>query len=311
MNVFRFDAHVIPWVKFLAMFVFSNIGKAHNARNKGGKTMHSNRQRLLMVLIGVLDSLAYIVFCIGFSYCGAATSSIVLSAASQSFTAMSSRLILKKRLSRQKFIAVAVVLCGVFMKAYSEKLGIWLDASGLMSRMGIFYTSLSGFLYSMVGVVYESLLTNRGKDKTPPSHSDIMYSSSVIGTVLGGIYQVLYVLPRWDVLVATPLAESGVAPVVVLLLLLTFGASYNMHMYAQSLVFTSDGALGVGLVNAVRGSVINMSASIAFCAPGMPWLTCLPPLSMASGLMTTTGGVLWVTSKDIDVEKKENSKKNK
>lgn len=108
-------------------------------------------------------------------------------------------------------------------------------------------------------------------------------------------YQLLYTLPRWGALVAQPSAASGATPRTVVPLLLAFAAMFNLHMFAQTLVFRSEGAVGVGLVNAVRGAAITAIGGAAFCSPARPQL-CLTRQSAASAAVTALGGVGWVAA---------------
>jgi hypothetical protein len=61
----------------------------------------------------------------------------------------------------------------------------------------------------------------------------------------------------------------------------------------QGAVQKSDGALGVGLVTAVRSATVSLSSGLLFCSPAAP-AQCLTPLSAASALIVTLGGVVWV-----------------
>ncbi len=113
------------------------------------------------------------------------------------------------------------------------------------------------------------------------------------GFLLATGYQLLYTLPRFDTLVRQPMAANRVALGELLPLLLGFAAMFNLHMLAQGLVFRSDGAIGVGVVNSVRGAVLTVVTSALFCTPQHPWL-CLTTLSGMSAAVTTLGGVVWV-----------------
>lgn len=127
-----------------------------------------------------------------------------------------------------------------------------------------------------------------------------MANSSLEETVYAGVagataYQLLYTLPRWGQLVSAPSAASGATAAAVVPLLMVFAALFNLHMFAQTLVFKSDGAMGVGLVNAVRGAIITAIAAAMFCSSARPWL-CLTRQSGLSAVVTALGGVGWVVA---------------
>ena len=70
-------------------------------------------------------------------------------------------------------------------------------------------------------------------------------------------------------------------------------SSVLMCSYAAGMVFHSDGAQGVGIVNAMRGATVAVVSHACFCSPAKP-LQCLTPLNAASAATVTAGGVLWV-----------------
>lgn len=56
-----------------------------------------------------------------------------------------------------------------------------------------------------------------------------------------------------------------------------------------------EGALGVGLVTAVRSATVSLASGALFCSPVAP-SQCLTPLSATSALVVTAAGVVWVTA---------------
>ena len=65
--------------------------------------------------------------------------------------------------------------------------------------------------------------------------------------------------------------------------------------YASGFVFRTDGAQGVGIVNAMRGATVAIVSHLCFCSPLRP-LQCLTPLSAVSAATVTAGGIIWVRS---------------
>lgn len=66
----------------------------------------SAKQKQLMLVIGCIDVMAYAAFCIGFAYCDGAIATLLLAAGGQLFTALMSKYILKKSLSRGQLLGV-------------------------------------------------------------------------------------------------------------------------------------------------------------------------------------------------------------
>ncbi len=66
-----------------------------------------------------------------------------------------------------------------------------------------------------------------------------------------------------------------------------------MCSYAAGMVFRTDGAQGVGIVNAMRGATVALVSHAFFCSPAKP-LQCLTTSSAVSAATVTTGGIVWV-----------------
>ena len=81
-----------------------------------------------------------------------------------------------------------------------------------------------------------------------------------------------------------------------------FGAAFNLHMFAQSVVFRRQGALGVALVNAVRGAAVAVIVGLMFCSVEQPHL-CLTMQSGVAAAVVTLGGVLWVFAGQMNKER--------
>lgn len=116
------------------------------------------------------------------------------------------------------------------------------------------------------------------------------------GFLASAAYQVLYTLPNWDRLVGRHLAAAAAAgrpPTYVAGLLAVFGGLFNLHMLVQAAVFKSEGAIGVGLVNAVRGAAITLVVAALFCDTDRQHL-CLTRQTLASAAVTTVGGAIYV-----------------
>lgn len=132
--------------------------------------------------------------------------------------------------------------------------------------------------------------------RSAPKHQPVVpLDTCAAGFAASSAYQALYTAPRWEALVGSRLAARGMAPRDALPLLALFAAAFNVHQYAQGLVFKSEGAVSVGLVNAVRGAVITVVGAWAFCSPAKP-SQCLTLQSGAAAAVTTLGGVVWVLS---------------
>ncbi|KAL4513430.1 hypothetical protein Ndes2526A_g07390 [Nannochloris sp. 'desiccata'] len=301
------EAHLMPCVKFLASLIFAAFGKL----NSPPVAVPANpRQRRLMGLIGVLDAAAYVSFCVGFSYCGTSLSNLVLAAAGQLFTALATRFILKKHLSFGQVAAIGCVALGLCIRALPASYFStdstspnFASASPLANLIniqnynndilyGVGFILVSAILYSALGVTYEALMSASVSGGTPPPYPEILWHISVVGAAGALGYQALVVFPKSQELLWAPMEASGVSYKHIFLYLAGFGALFNVHMFVQSLVFKSQGALGVSLITAVRGAVIVVVAAALFCSPEKKNL-CLNKQNGISAAVTTIGGFAW------------------
>ncbi|DBA72698.1 TPA: hypothetical protein ACH3X2_010233 [Trebouxia sp. C0005] len=269
------------------------------------KRKRRSMQRQLILVIGCIDVLAYAAFCTGFAYCDGAVATLVLAGGGQLFTAIMSKYILKKQLSQSQVLGVALVCIGLCIRG----LGPLLSSSQASTPMdedarqrlyiGLASLLFASIAYSLLGVIYQTLVST-GDD--PPSHSDIMLQSSIIGLAAMAGYEVFHVLPKWRFLVTKPMQTSGTTAGLATFWLAAFGAVYNCHSYAAGMVFRSDGAQGVGIVNAMRGATVALVSHALFCSPVKP-LQCLTTSSAASAATVTTGGIVWVQGSRPDQER--------
>lgn len=65
-------------------------------------------------------------------------------------------------------------------------------------------------------------------------------------------WQLVYVLPNWETEVRRPMKISGVSHFTAFAELTVSGLVFIWHYYNMTNMFSTDGAVAVGLVNAVR-----------------------------------------------------------
>lgn len=65
--------------------------------------------------------------------------------------------------------------------------------------------------------------------------------------------------------------------------------------FVQGLVFRTEGAVGVALVNAIRGGTVSLLMGTLFCSSATP-ARCLHRWSGASAAVQTAGGLTWLTA---------------
>ena len=111
------SVQALAWVKYASTLFVSLADSAIRPQHSKGpaqtpssnvstKSAQQSKKRKLMLLIGCIDVIAYAAFCTGFAYCGAAISTLMLAAGGQIFTAVLSRFVLKKHLTKQQITSV-------------------------------------------------------------------------------------------------------------------------------------------------------------------------------------------------------------
>lgn len=114
------SVQALAWVKYASTLIVSLAGSAMQTQQaaRPGSRLQNNasspqqplqkvKQKRLMLLVGCIDVIAYATFCTGFAYCGAAISTLLLAAGGQICTAILSRVVLKKHLTKQQVTSVS------------------------------------------------------------------------------------------------------------------------------------------------------------------------------------------------------------
>ncbi len=65
--------------------------------------------------------------------------------------------------------------------------------------------------------------------------------------------------------------------------------------YVQGLVYRNEGAVGVALVNAIRGGTVSLLTGALFCSSAAP-NRCLSGWTACSAAIETAGGATWLTA---------------
>ena len=311
--------HVIPAAKWVSTLFVSLVvhtfhagdrqAKAHVENEPGGRF----QTKAMTAVLGALDCAAYVLFCLGLGRCGAATAGVVLPAMGHVLTAFFSITLLRNKLSRRRTLAVGLVFLGVLAKGWEVDFSTDLNAD---ARVGFGYLGLASLCYSSMGVIYESIL----RFGSAPRHATITLYSSVIGTLSYGVYLFAYSfrlyandrisIQRWmgerilqimNLQGMRALSMSSIIPAGTLSWvrwLALFALLYNAHVYVQGMTFRSDGALGVQLVNSVRGCTAYMVFCFLSGPPGT-WQKS-EIMGLVSGALAAIGGVLWI---DVNTEK--------
>lgn len=287
-------AQFLAWVKYLFAVCLSWLGgKAAGSKSAAPTSKKTERG---MLLLGFVDTFAYSMNCIGFAYCGSAWATVIFAAMAPTFTALMSKFVLRKHLQTQQIAAVVLVVCGLLTSAIPKLWSTNRKPTGValtsnLQALGAVAVVCACLSYSLLGVLYEKLIAGESQ---PPSHAQIVQKMSIVGLVSMTAFQIGYTLPRRSELILEPISKSGTPLFYIVVGHVLFGAVFALHSHAQSRVFRSQGAIGVGIVNSVRGAVVTGLSALLFCSPATPY-QCLNLYSATGAVVVTVGGIVWAT----------------
>eukprot|EP00238_Polyblepharides_amylifera_P008164 CAMPEP_0196584712 /NCGR_PEP_ID=MMETSP1081-20130531/48166_1 /TAXON_ID=36882 /ORGANISM="Pyramimonas amylifera, Strain CCMP720" /LENGTH=247 /DNA_ID=CAMNT_0041906023 /DNA_START=335 /DNA_END=1078 /DNA_ORIENTATION=+ len=212
------------------------------------------------------------------------------------WAAIVSRVVLGKVPSLQQGVAILIVTAGLvlngvkMMAASAPSSGV--PASDLLT--GSLLTLFITLLFVLMPVLAE--LAN--KDLPPQKHlssAEIGNTTARVGLVVLTVYMLVYTLPAWDSLVTQPLATTGTPLVTVVVWYLGSALLYSLHSHLFLETGRTCGAVGNGLVNAVRSASVVLIGAALFCAPEAQNL-CLDQSKMITVSLLVLGGIVYTTA---------------
>lgn len=218
----------------------------------GGK-----RQHLFIITgMGILDVGGYALSSFGFQALGSSLSIVIASALGQILTALTRRMILKRQLSLQQSIGVALVSVGLAIRGAGIQAGSSSYSSALVGFMFLF---LSALCYALVGIGFEWVTMA----PHAPDNSFIQRQMSMIGTFSTSLYILVYVLPHRKELIFDRIV--GINVFFILLLYSLIGGIFTLHSFLQAKCIKSSGVVAVNIVNALRSVAVTLLSSLLFC----------------------------------------------
>ena len=307
-------AQILTWTRFAFKFTVSSLIDTRGPRNGDRKDstggVHppspqagpSRRfSHFIIIAMGFLDVAGYSLSSFGFQALGSSLGIVISSALGQILTALTRRLILKKRLSLQQSFAVAVVSLGLLVR------GVGIDAHHSSYHalvVPFLFLFLSSLCYALVGIGFEWVVMS----PNAPDNSFIQRQMSMIGTILLSFYILICVYPHRQELVFDLINSSGVSRFFVFLLYFSIGAVFTGHSFVQAHCIKSRGVVAVNIVNALRSVVVPFCSSLLFCHHHGD-RECLSFWSIVGAGLVCSGVVLFSTSRQAKEEKKGREKR--
>mmetsp|Transcript_12215 Transcript_12215/g.20659 ORF Transcript_12215/g.20659 Transcript_12215/m.20659 type:complete len:335 (+) Transcript_12215:157-1161(+) len=280
-------AQVVTLVQYTGHFLYAASRLYMSPR----KIALSTKQRNLSIIMGTCHVLGFIAAMPAIDRIGIALYQIIYSSGIV-LLAFLGRVVLRKVPSLQQGLGIALVCAGLILRGYVmiEQGAVSLGGSASDTAIGVALAFFVTLCFHLPPVLME--IANKGlPNESKLTSIDVGMKVSTVGVVLLSLYVMLYTVPKWEVLMAQPLAESGTSYTTAGLWYLGNTALYIVHSTFFLETTRAAGSLGNGLVNAVRSATVVMIGAAIFC----PTISnmCLDAQKLATVALLVTGGLVY------------------
>ncbi|RLN91836.1 hypothetical protein BBJ28_00010814 [Nothophytophthora sp. Chile5] len=212
----------------------------------------------LCVVVSVALDFAGCVFSnLGLSMAGSGLYQVVYSSVI-CWSALMSRFILKKVVTRDEWLGIALVTFGL---AFSALGASGSGRNGTLVLMGCFNTLVGAAFYGGNYVTGE--FTLQLAERPQPTELCLKIGAACVAII--AVYQSVFVLPEWDALVSQPIAEAHGDSTRILLALVVYTLSQLAHGYTYFLLLGSSGAVTTGIMQSLRAVCVFVLSSLLYC----------------------------------------------
>ncbi|RLN26356.1 hypothetical protein BBJ28_00017024 [Nothophytophthora sp. Chile5] len=212
----------------------------------------------LCVAVSVALDFAGCVFSnLGLSMAGSGLYQVVYSSVI-CWSALMSRFVLKKVVSRDEWLGIALVTFGL---AFSALGASGSGRNGTLVLMGCFNTLVGAAFYGGNYVTGE--FTLQLAERPQPKELCLKIGAACVAII--AVYQSVFVLPEWDALVSQPIAEAHGDASRILLALAAYTLSQLAHGYTYFLLLGSSGAVTTGIMQSLRAVCVFVLSSLLYC----------------------------------------------
>lgn len=200
------------------------------------------------------------------------------------WTAVFSRLLLGRTMSKGQWVSVVVVFLGLTVTARDS------HAMGKSVWLGCLLVLVGSIMHALTYVFCEAIMTVGPDVLTLTQNCGIQ--STVALTVLG-IWQLVYTVPHWTEVIARPVQESGTTTTAALFLLLLFAFCNWVHSitFYKTLIHFPGGATSAGVMKGLQAVLVFLLTDWAFCGRTGGKEMCFSTSKMIS-LFAVSGGVI-------------------
>jgi drug/metabolite transporter (DMT)-like permease len=269
-----------------AALVFTLIQDHRKQQQDGGddqtSTLPSRRAVLKACGIAVFDIISQALNYTGAGMAGATIFAVIYSSVTI-WTALWSRLILKRSLSWTQWLAVCIVFGGLAITALESA-----DMGPNVKRGAI----LVGFGSAMHGASYvlSEAIMSLGPDRLTVRQNAAI--QSVLAAFLLGIWQLVYTLPRWDIVIGDPVREAGTTLTVAVIIMASFALANLIHSlsFYHTLRHYPGGSTSAGVMKGLQAVLVFGATHVLFCGRTGGEEMCFSIPKLVS-LVTVVGGV--------------------
>lgn len=175
------------------------------------------------------------------------------------WSALMSRVVLKKNVQRDEWIGIATVTFGLAFSALGESHG---GKHAYIILIGSLNTFIGAGFYGTTYVTGEFTL-NLPEHPTPRELC-IKVGTTCVGII--AVYMTFYVFPNWNEIVMTPIKEAQGDSSTIVLGLLLYTISQLAHGFTYFMMLRSIGAVSTGVMQSLRAVLVFALSSMVFCS---------------------------------------------
>mmetsp|Transcript_4912 Transcript_4912/g.11695 ORF Transcript_4912/g.11695 Transcript_4912/m.11695 type:complete len:422 (+) Transcript_4912:109-1374(+) len=234
--------------------------------------------------IALFDVVATCINYVGASHAGPTIFSIVYSSVTI-WTAIYSRWILNRVLSRSQWMAVLLVFVGLGLTATDS---LQLGPSVLK---GLIMVTFGSAMHAFTYVASEIVMDFGQNDSLSVSQNCAIQSG--VGCLVFLIWQLVYTLPNYDEVLSQPMQQAGTGPWMALFILSCFGFANLVHSltFFYTLSHFPGGATSAGVMKGLQAVLVFGFTHLCFCGRTGGDEMCFSSSKWLS-LITVCGGVL-------------------
>ncbi|OWZ00033.1 hypothetical protein PHMEG_00028864 [Phytophthora megakarya] len=214
--------------------------------------------QLCVIVSVVLDFAGCIFSNVGLSMAGSGLYQVVYSSVI-CWSALMSRFILKKVVSKEEWFGIALVTFGLAFSALGES-GSGRDNTVVL--MGCFNTLVGAAFYGGNYVTGEYTL--KLAERPHPKELCLKIGAACVAII--AIYQSIFVLPQWDALVTKPIAEANGNTTHIVSALVAYTLSQLAHGLTYFVMLSSSGAVTTGIMQSLRAVCVFVISSMLYCS---------------------------------------------